>query len=582
MKTIFSLRKHSYLKIIGTFIIAIALIAGVVGCEGEPGETYSLTMAVNPAGGGTATDETGTSPYTEGTVVNITAVAADCYRFADWTAPAGTFGDPNAATTTFTMPAQDVTVTANFEPVPPDHIKFYHVFEGTEPDIGLVSLTDQFVEDLVVWVGEVLLFGDSVEKEHATGVTPIADENLHYTYYKLYYEGMEEGKVRRSVEVSNQFLTKEEMIVWGPVALAVPTQKLVPGDHEKPVCANHFLVYAVDEAEWEEFDPVDGVNLKDQFIPDGEDVTVVKPVLFANPVEKTIVDTSEVTGIEDDTEHWVLFDIWDAQAESIQEQVQINNQFGDATLDLTTRALLAVPSQKDVPPTPPLDHFKCYKVADAPPIQLVEPLYLLDQFHSDYLLAGLGPLMMFCNPVDKVHAGVTTTSNDDNHLAVYWIETTTDAWTVTVKNQFGNDQELFVFGPVALAVPTQKLVPGDHGMPKYIDHYLLYAVEGSNVTATVDLDDQFDGAAPGVEVTQPIYFATPAIKGYVDHTGIWDPKGHLMFYRISENDEYYEGAVSVKNQFWPEEAANIYLFTTDQLLAVPSEKVAWEPYEGPL
>ena len=135
MKAIFSLRRHSYLKTIGTFIIAIALIAGVVGCEGEPVPEFDLTMAVNPVGTGTATDQTGTSPYEEGEIVDIEAVAADCYRFVNWQAPAGTFGDANNATTTFTMPASDVTVTANFEEVPPDHFKFYWTNEGDRKSV---------------------------------------------------------------------------------------------------------------------------------------------------------------------------------------------------------------------------------------------------------------------------------------------------------------------------------------------------------------------------------------------------------------------------------------------------------------
>jgi hypothetical protein len=75
---------------------------------------YALTMAVAPGGSGTATDLTNASPYTAGTGVNIKAVAAAGYRFANWTAPAGTFGNANAAETTFTMPTQHVTVTANF------------------------------------------------------------------------------------------------------------------------------------------------------------------------------------------------------------------------------------------------------------------------------------------------------------------------------------------------------------------------------------------------------------------------------------------------------------------------------------
>ena len=84
MKAIFSLRKHSYLKTIGTFLIAIALIAGVAGCEGEGEDEYELTMAVNPPGAGTATDETGASPYAEGTAVDIKAVPASGYQFVDW------------------------------------------------------------------------------------------------------------------------------------------------------------------------------------------------------------------------------------------------------------------------------------------------------------------------------------------------------------------------------------------------------------------------------------------------------------------------------------------------------------------
>ena len=86
---------------------------------------YTLTMAVAPPGSGTATDLTNASPYAAGTVVSIKAVAAAGYGFVNLTAPAGTFGNANAATTTFTMPAQNVTVTANFGPL--DHFTCYWV-----------------------------------------------------------------------------------------------------------------------------------------------------------------------------------------------------------------------------------------------------------------------------------------------------------------------------------------------------------------------------------------------------------------------------------------------------------------------
>jgi uncharacterized repeat protein (TIGR02543 family) len=95
--------------------------AGGAGAVGKvvitwvPSGLYYLTMAVAPPGSGTATDLTGTSPYAAGTVVNINAVAAADYWFVGWTAPAGSFANANAAATTFTMPAQNVTVTAHFE-----------------------------------------------------------------------------------------------------------------------------------------------------------------------------------------------------------------------------------------------------------------------------------------------------------------------------------------------------------------------------------------------------------------------------------------------------------------------------------
>jgi uncharacterized repeat protein (TIGR02543 family) len=84
-----------------------------------PPATYALTMAVSPSGEGTATDKTGNSPYTAGAQVSIKAVANAGYQFVDWTSSpsSGTFTSATSATTTFTMPANAVTVTANFKSI---------------------------------------------------------------------------------------------------------------------------------------------------------------------------------------------------------------------------------------------------------------------------------------------------------------------------------------------------------------------------------------------------------------------------------------------------------------------------------
>ena len=80
--------------------------------------TYELTMAADPEIGGTAIDVTNESPYAENTEISIKAEANEGYQFVNWTAPAGEFDNANEAETTFTMPPQNVTVTANFEPIP--------------------------------------------------------------------------------------------------------------------------------------------------------------------------------------------------------------------------------------------------------------------------------------------------------------------------------------------------------------------------------------------------------------------------------------------------------------------------------
>lgn len=576
MKTIPGLRGQGYLRRIGIILIAIALVAAVVSCDGVVVE-YDLTIG-STAGGVVTTPGEGTFTYDDGDVVDLVA-APDCgYAFDNWTGDTGTIDDVNAASTNITMDA-DYDINANFKPIPADHYKFYDVYSEEPVPVGTeVLLEDQF-GTFTANVTDAVSFGNPVGKEHDDTLTPIHDPDRHYTVYELDYD-WEVDSVVRSVEIFNQFQENVELTVYGPIALVVPTQK---ENHEMVECLDHYLVYYVDEADYAEFVPVEGVNLKDQFIPNGEDVTVYGPTYFVNPVKKTVVDTGDVSVIEDPALHYVLYDIYDMESPSIDKRIQIDNQFGQQILDLTDRDVLAVPSQKNVPPTPPLDHFKCYS-ATGPTPDIPGGVELLDQFHDYWLEAGVLDPMLFCNPVDKVHGTVQISSNPDNHLTVYKISAMEDYWyTVTVDNQFNDaavPQTLTVHGPVALALPTQKVEPGDHGMPKYIDHYLLYEVwEGVPLDVTVDLDDQFPEVAEGVLVGPAMYFANPCLKGPVDLglEGLWDPDEHLVFYAIPDNPEFFS-PVLIRNQFFPEDAVPLDLDPEGpQFVAVPSVKVEWAP-----
>jgi uncharacterized repeat protein (TIGR02543 family) len=86
--------------------------AGVGLCE-PGGDTYDLTMAVDPAEGGTTTPAAGDHNYIEDTVVNISASPATGYEFDHWT---GDVTDPNLASTTVTMDEAQ-SVTAHFTPI---------------------------------------------------------------------------------------------------------------------------------------------------------------------------------------------------------------------------------------------------------------------------------------------------------------------------------------------------------------------------------------------------------------------------------------------------------------------------------
>ena len=74
-------------------------------------ETYALTLLVSPSGSG---EVTGAGNYQEGEEVEINANANDGYVFVNWTNEDGVEISQDA-NFTYTMPADDILLTANFE-----------------------------------------------------------------------------------------------------------------------------------------------------------------------------------------------------------------------------------------------------------------------------------------------------------------------------------------------------------------------------------------------------------------------------------------------------------------------------------
>jgi hypothetical protein len=93
----------------GTFLIAVALIAVMVGCVPVQ---HNLTTSSNE-GGEVTTPGEDTFTYNEGTTVDLVATPEAGYQFVKWTGNVDTIANVNAAITTITMDG-DYSILANF------------------------------------------------------------------------------------------------------------------------------------------------------------------------------------------------------------------------------------------------------------------------------------------------------------------------------------------------------------------------------------------------------------------------------------------------------------------------------------
>jgi hypothetical protein len=106
--------KHKLLSVASITVLVFTVLVNLIGCgTTTPPTKYTLTIT-STAGGDVTTPAEGTYTYAANSTVSLVATPDAGYRFVEWTGTAGTFGSANLASTTFTMPSQDATVTAHF------------------------------------------------------------------------------------------------------------------------------------------------------------------------------------------------------------------------------------------------------------------------------------------------------------------------------------------------------------------------------------------------------------------------------------------------------------------------------------
>lgn len=245
--------------------------------------------------------------------------------------------------------------TPSFAQPPLEHFQCYDV-RNAQPAVNVpLRLKDQFNRPEEVDALKARRFCNPVGKFHRGQAFPVQDIRQHMTFYATFPQGAPLKVVRLSNQFDRPGQPPQTWRVGEPVALAVPTHK---PPHDRPVGIDHYRCYRANGNP-----TLEGVGLVDQFLPFGGRV-VLDPVLFCNPVEKTRLDTGEVTPILHPDQHMACYT---TTRVPFQGQRQIENQFGIQALALGPPDTLCVPTRKiawqEIPdgPAPPVDALKNVK-----------------------------------------------------------------------------------------------------------------------------------------------------------------------------------------------------------------------------
>jgi len=304
MKIILSLKRHHYVAMFSTFLITVALIAGMVGCGGG-GVKYHLAIS-STDGGEVTTPGEDTYTYDEGEVVNLVATPDAGYQFVNWAGDVYDIADVEDAATTITM-NDDYSITANFVKqydliisstvggevtAPGEGIFAYD--EGT--DVDLVAVTDEgYVFD--GWVGDVDTIAD--DKNPTTTITMNDDYYITANFAMAICDWYDLDAIRNDPDGSYILMNDLDSTTAGYAELASPTAN--GGKGWEPIGS-----LFVDPSSSHAVDPADpftgnldgqGYEIRDLFIGrPGEDGVALFGSVDEGVIENLAVVNAEVTG----------------------------------------------------------------------------------------------------------------------------------------------------------------------------------------------------------------------------------------------------------------------------------------------
>ncbi len=367
------------------------------------------------------------------------------YDAADRVLVAGTLGR-GAWTQQITVADLAIDKTASPDPVSPGQTLTYEITvtnNGPEdaagvivtdvlpPEVSYVSDTDACVEappgTLTCSVGNIAS-GDSVTFE----IEVLVDPNL----------------VQPACE---PFFISNTASVVAPVLDPDPDNNAVTIETLVVFPLDHFLCY---EVALQRFVVRPGVDLDDVF---GQGIVEVSDLKrLCTPTDKNgEAPTAPLAPC-----HLTAYEIDETPPLPVTRGVQIDNQFGPATVDVGRPERLLVPTAKGLVPPPPLvaptiDHFKCHRVRGAR--TRVRGLTLTDQIEQR-TGSVIRPLRL-CSPADKNGEGIIDPAV---HLMCYQVRTRPRRPTFDgpfyIDNQF-DSFAIDLTGTRELCVPTTVTLP---------------------------------------------------------------------------------------------------------------------------
>jgi len=230
---------------------------------------------------------------------------------------------------------------------------------------------------------------------------------------------------------------------------------------------DHYLGYEVEVTEGTPEFEERTVELTDQF---GSGIFEVKKLeRLYNPVDKN------EEGISDLVTHLVGYKIEleddDEEEDEVIARVLVSNQFGDIILDVEEEKLLLVPSAKDLDFLPPLlvntfvNHYKCYEVevTEGTPEFEKRIVHIFDPNFDESRDLEVKKPKLLCNPVQKIHDGITEIIVPENHLLCYDVKPAEGEpkhekrKNVSTNNQFGPEL-LDTEKEMEMCVPSMKIL----------------------------------------------------------------------------------------------------------------------------